>query len=63
MGKRGLYHLLGTRSIKKSTKDLMNFLQYADGANSLKQISNLIKIDYKNTKNIYLFLKKKKLVK
>ena len=41
----------------------MNFLQYADGANSLKQISNLIKIDYKNTKNIYLFLKKKKLVK
>ena len=63
MGKRGLYHLLGTRSIKKSTKDLMNFLQYSDGANTLKQISNLIKIDLKKTKTIYLFLKNKKLVK
>ena len=62
MGKRSLYHLLGTRSIKKSTKDLMNFLQYSDGANNLKQISKLIKIDYKKTKDIYLFLKSKKLV-
>ena len=63
MGKRGLYHLIGTRSIKKNTKDMMNFLQYADGGNTIKQISNLIKIDFKNTKAIYLFLKSKKLVK
>ncbi len=63
MGKRGLYHLLGTRSIKKGTKDLMNFLQYSDGANTLKQISSLIKINFKDTKAIYLFLKRKKLVK
>ena len=63
MGKRGLYHLLGTRGIKKSTKDLMNFLQYSDGANTLEQISDLIKINFKKTKSIYLFLKNKKLVK
>ena len=63
MGRRGLYHLIGTRSIKKSIKDMMNFLQYADGANTIKQISNLIKIDFKGTKTIYLFLKSKKLVK
>ncbi|MDB2680879.1 DUF4910 domain-containing protein [Candidatus Pelagibacter bacterium] len=62
MGKRGLYHLLGTRGIKKSTKNLMNFLQYSDGSNSLKQISNLIDINFKETKAIYIFLKKKKLV-
>ena len=63
MGKKGLYHLLGTRGIKKTTKDLMNFIQYSDGANTLKQISNLIKINLKETKAIYLFLKNEKLVK
>tara|TARA_B110000003_G_scaffold225016_1_gene225666 strand:+ start:10946 stop:12274 length:1329 start_codon:yes stop_codon:yes gene_type:complete len=62
MGKRGLYHLLGTRGIKKSTKNLMNFLQYADGLNNLNEISNLINIDYKEVKKIFLFLKRKKLV-
>ncbi len=63
MGKRGLYHLLGERKIKKSTKDLMNFLQYSDGSNSIKQISNLIKINLKSTRAIYLLLKHKKLIK
>ena len=62
MGKRGLYHLLGTRGIKKRTKNLMNFLQYSDGSNSLKQISNIIDTTFKETKAIYILLKKKKLV-
>ena len=51
---RGLYHLLGERKNKKKTKDLMNFLQYSDGSNSIKQISNLIKINLKFTNNIFI---------
>ena len=41
----------------------LDFLQYADGSNNLKQISNLINTNYKETKKIYLILKKKKLIK
>ena len=41
----------------------MNFLQYSDGSNSIKQISNLIKINLKSTRAIYLLLKHKKLIK
>ena len=40
----------------------MNFLQYADGTNSLEKISNLIEIDKKFVKKIYVLLLKNKLV-
>ena len=36
----------------------MNFLQYADGKNDLKKISELIKISYKKTFKIYNILTK-----
>ena len=48
--------------IKKSTKDYMNFLQYADGKNDLKKISELIKLSYKETFKIYNILTKHKLI-
>ena len=44
MSKRNLYPTLGTKNMKKSIKDIMNFLQFADGTNSLKDISNYIHI-------------------
>lgn len=61
MGKRGLYP---TISIKKnnSSKNYMNFLQYADENNSLEKISKIIKLKLDTTKKIFLKLKKKKLV-
>ena len=61
MGKRGLYP---TISIKKnnSSKNYMNFLQYADGNNSLEKISKIIKLKLDTTKTIFFRLKKKKLV-
>jgi aminopeptidase-like protein len=61
MGKRGLYP---TISIKKnnSSKNYMNFLQYADGNNSLEKISKIIKLKLDTTKKIFFRLKKKKLV-
>ena len=31
----------------------MDFLQYADGTNSLQSISSLIMVDYKKVKKIY----------
>jgi aminopeptidase-like protein len=61
MGKRGLYP---TISIKKnnSSKNYMNFLQYADGNNTLEKISKIIKLKLDTTKKIFFKLKKKKLV-
>jgi len=62
MGKRGLYSTLGDKNKKKISKNFMNFLQYADGTNSLEKISNLIKLDKKFVKKIYILLLKNKLV-
>jgi len=62
MGKRGLYPILSTKDEKKLTSNYMNFLQYADGSNSIKKISELIKLDYKSTKKIYSILLNEKLI-
>ena len=44
-------------------KVYMSFLQYADGNLDLYQISKKIKLDFNNTKKIYLLLKSHKLIK
>ena len=62
MGKRGLYPTLSTKNKNKLTKNYMNFLQYADGTNSLEKISNLIKLDLKSVKKIYQILFKNFLI-
>ena len=56
MGKRGLYPTLSSKNIKKLTKSYMNFLQYADGTNSLEKISNLIKLDLNSVRKIHSIL-------
>ena len=63
MGKRKLYPTLSENKIKQSTKDIMNFLTYADGKNELFTISKYIKKKYSATKKIYKLLKTKKLIK
>jgi aminopeptidase-like protein len=62
MGKRKLYPTLSRNKISQSTKDIMNFLTYADGKNDLKAISKYIKKKYSTTKKIYKLLKIKKLI-
>jgi len=62
MGKRGLYPTLSIKLNYKLIVNYMNFLQYADGFNSLKKISNLIKLDLKSVKKINLILKKNRLI-
>ena len=61
MGKRSLRSTLSTKIIQKSASDYTNFLQYADGKNDLKKISELIKLSYKDTFKIYNILAKYKL--
>jgi aminopeptidase-like protein len=63
MGKRGLYTTLSTKNENKLTRSYMDFLQYADGTNSLEKISNLIKLDLKSVKKINGMLNKNKLLK
>ena len=62
MGKRGLYPSLSSKNENDFTKGYMDFLQYADGTNSLEKISSLIKLDLKSVKKIYSILIKNKLI-
>ncbi len=62
MGKRGLYPTLSTKNTNKLTISYMDFLQYADGTNSLEKISKLIKLDLKFVRKIYRILYKNNLV-
>ncbi len=62
LGKRGLYPTLSTKDKTKENKSFRNFLQYADGTNSLEKISNLIQINLNSTKKIYKILLKNNLI-
>ncbi len=62
MGKRGLYSTLSTKNESKLTMSYMDFLQYADGTNSLQKISSLIKLDLNYVKKIYFILRKNNLI-
>ena len=62
--KRKLYPLLSFKKYYVNYSDiLLNFLQYADGTNSLKRISRLIKITPKKNLGIYKILLKNHLIK
>ena len=62
MGKRGLYPTLSTKNENKLTRSYMDFLQYADGTNSLEKISNLIKLELNSVKKINSILSKSNLL-
>ena len=67
MGKRNLRPSLAIKNKEalspfSLSKNLTNFLQYADGKNDLTKISKLIKRNYKQTFKIYNILKKHKLI-
>ncbi len=63
MGKRGLYNTLSIKRDFLLSRSYMNFLQFADGKNSLEEISRQIKIDIKITKKIFYKLKKYNLIR
>ena len=62
MGKRGLYPTLSTKNEKKLSMSYLDFLQYADGTNSLEKISNLIKLELNSVKKIKSILFKNNLL-
>ena len=62
MGKRDLYPTLSTKNENELTRSYMDFLQYADGTNSLEKISNLVKLELNSVKKINSVLFKNNLV-
>ncbi len=63
MSKRGMYPTISRNKQDITTKTYMNFLQYADGKNSLKKISRLINISENMAVKVYSRLKGEKLLK
>ena len=62
MSKRNLYPYISTNNRPKITKNIMNFLQYADGKNDLKKIAKLINISIREAVKIKKILLKQKLI-
>ena len=53
LGKRGLYHLVGTptnQTLETREANILDFLQYSDVSNKIKQIIKLINLNFKKTK-------------
>lgn len=63
MSKRGLRTSFSNINKNIFFDKCMDFMQYADGTNSLKKIAQLIRLDYKSTQKIFYKLKKNKLIK
>ena len=62
MSKRHLYPTLSNGFIKSNTRNILNFLQYADGSNNYREISKYIKLNLNSTMKIYKILKQHNLV-
>ena len=63
MGRRNLYPNISRINKKFSVRNMMDFLQYADGYSSLRKISKKINLGELKTKKIFLKLKKENLIK
>ena len=66
LSKRGLYPHLSKfekNKNKLTTRNYLNFLQYADGSNDLQEISNYIKISFVQTNKIFKLMLKSQLIK
>ena len=61
--KRGIYNNLFLKKNLLNVKDVLNFLQYADGKNTLQKISKEIKLNLSKSYELYKFLLSKKLIK
>ena len=63
LGRRGLYPRVSIKSNKNADlKRFSNFLQYADGKNTIEQICEFLNLKINETEKIYKILKKHKLV-
>ena len=62
MSKRNLYPTISFNNRSQMIKNIMNFLQYADGKNDLKSIAKQTHISIHLAKKINKLLLKKKLI-
>jgi aminopeptidase-like protein len=63
LGKRGLHPTLGTKEKKTAVRNILNFLQFADGSKDLIDLSNILKLSFEETYKIYKILLDKRLIK
>ena len=63
LGKRGLHPTLGTKEKKTAVRNILNFLQFADGSRDLIDLSNILKLSFEETYKIYKILLDKRLIK
>ena len=57
LGKRGLYPNLSTKQSVKNVRDMMNFISYCDGSNSILEISEICEIDFDESFGYFLKMK------
>ena len=64
LSKKKLYPAISKKNNKdlKLGREILDFLQYADGKNELKEISKIIHLDFKKTLKICQILKKNKII-
>ena len=57
LGKRDMYPSVSTKSSANNVRDMMNFISYSDGSNSILEIANLCLITFEDAFNIFQKLK------
>ena len=62
LGKRGLYPNISTKESGKIVQNMMNFISYCDGSNSILEISEICGIDFEESYGYYLQMKENRLM-
>jgi len=62
LGRRGLYHTLGTKSPHRSANEILDFLAYADGSNDLIDINRIIGVPVRRLYSIAQTLEAEELI-
>ena len=57
LGKRGLYPNISTKKSTKMVANMMNFISYCDGTNSILEISKICNIDFDESFKYYVNMK------
>ena len=62
LGKRGLYPNISTKESGKIVQNMMNFISYCDGSNSILEISEICGIDFEESYGYYIQMKENSLM-
>jgi aminopeptidase-like protein len=57
LGKRGLYPTISTKESGNIVRNMMNFISYCDGSNSILEISEICGIDFEESFGYYMKMK------